>query len=70
MGLQESRGKIARSLRDLMNLWVSTQVHWSDANSEKFEEKFLRPLEMDVKIAASAMDEMAALLTTIKRQCE
>jgi hypothetical protein len=70
MGLQESRGKVTRSMKDLMALWASTKVHWNDANSEQFEEKYLRPLEMDVRVAASAMDEMASLLTTIKRDCE
>jgi hypothetical protein len=70
MGLQESRGKITRSMKDLMALWSSTKVHWNDSNSEQFEEKYLRPLEMDVRIAGSAMDEMASLLTTIKRDCE
>jgi hypothetical protein len=70
MGLQESRGKISRSLQDLMAIWSSTTVHWSDANSQAFEAKYLKPVEMDVRVAASAMDEMAALLTQIKRECE
>jgi hypothetical protein len=70
MGLQESRGKIGRSIKDLMAQWASTQVHWNDGNSQKFEEKFLRPLEMDVRVATSAMDEMAALLMQIRRDCE
>jgi hypothetical protein len=70
MGLQESRGKLSRSLQDLTALWVSTRVHWSDANAEAFEEKYLKPLEMDVRVAASAMDEMASLLTKIRRDCE
>ncbi len=70
MGLQESRGKLARSMKDLMALWSATKVSWNDANSEQFEEKYLRPLEMDLRVAASAMDEMASLLTTVKRECE
>jgi hypothetical protein len=70
MGLQESRGKISRSVQDLMAIWSSTQVHWNDGNSQKFEEKFLKPLEMDVRVATAAMDEMASLLSQIKRECE
>jgi hypothetical protein len=70
MGLQESRGKLASSMRDLMALWSSTQVHWNDANSQRFEETFLKPLEMDLKVAASAMDQMSALLSQIRRECE
>jgi hypothetical protein len=70
MGLQESRGKVTRSMQDLMALWSSTQVHWNDGNSAAFEAKYLKPLEMDIRVATSAMDEMASLLMTIKRQCE
>ena len=57
-------------MKDLMQLWGSTKVHWNDANSDQFEEKYLRPLEMDIRVAASAMDEMSSLLMQIKRECE
>jgi hypothetical protein len=70
MGLQESRGKITRSMQDLRSLWASTQVHWNDSNSQAFEGKYLKPLEMDVRVAAAAMDEMAVLLVKIRRECE
>ena len=70
MGLQESRGKVSRSMQDLMALWASTQVHWNDGNSQAFDDRYLKPLQMDVRVATAAMDEMASLLTTIKRQCE
>jgi hypothetical protein len=70
MGLEESRGKIGRGMRDLMALWASTQVHWNDDNTKAFEEKYLRSMEMDIKVAAGAMDQMAALLSQIRRECE
>jgi hypothetical protein len=70
MGLQESRGKIGSGMRDLMALWSNTQVHWNDVNSHRLEETILRPLEMDVRVATSAMDQMASLLSSIKRECE
>ena len=70
MGLAESRGKIGRGMQDLMAQWASTQVHWNDANSQRFEETYLRVLEKDVRQAASAMDQMASLLTQIRRECE
>lgn len=70
MGLQESRGKITRSMQDLMSLWASTQVHWNDNNSQAFEAKYLKPLEMDVRVAGAAMDEMAVLLVKVRRDCE
>ena len=70
MGLEESRGKLGRGMRDLVNIWTGTKVHWNDENARAFEEKYLHSLEMDVKVAASAMDQMAALLSQIRRECE
>ncbi len=70
MGLAESRGKIGTSTRDLFHLWANTQVQWNDSNSQRFEETFLRPLEQDMRVAASAMDQMGSLLSQIKRECE
>jgi hypothetical protein len=70
MGLEESRGKIGRGMRDLMSLWATTRVHWNDDNAQNFEDKYLHALEMDIKVAAGAMDQMAALLSQIRRECE
>jgi hypothetical protein len=53
-----------------MNLWSNTKLTWNDVNSEKFEETFLRPLELDMRNAAGAMDQMSALLSQLKRECE
>ena len=70
MGMQESRGKLAHSIKDLLALWAHTKTQWNDANTERFEETFLRPLEIDLRGTAGAMDHMAAMLTQIRHQCE
>jgi hypothetical protein len=70
MGLSESRAKISKTMNELLALWSATKVSWSDINSERFEETFLRPLEMDVRSTAVAMDQMASLLSQIRRECE
>lgn len=70
MGLPESRGKLGRSMRDLLALWSTTKMSWNDANAERFEQEFLQPLEADVRTAANAMDQMSSLLSQIRHQCE
>jgi len=70
MSLQESRGKIAGSLRDLFLLWANTKVSWNDPVSQQFEETFLLPMEGDLRQAASAMDQMASILAKVKHDCE
>ena len=69
MGMQESRGKIATSTKDLIAAWLNTKVQWNDGNAAQFEEQVLRPLEQDVRSATQAMDQMGALLSSIRREC-
>jgi hypothetical protein len=68
--MHESRAKIGAAIRDLRTHWSNTKIHWTDSNSERFQEEFLEPLEMDVRVAVVAMDQMATLLSSIRRQCE
>ena len=70
MGVYESRGQLAKSLKDLMDRWAGTKMDWDDVVSERFEERFLAPLEMDLRNATSAMDHMAQLLGQIRRDCQ
>jgi hypothetical protein len=70
MGLQESRGKLARSMKDLLAQWSLTRASWNDANAERFEREVLHMLEMDLRNAAGAMDQMGALLAQIRSQCD
>ena len=70
MGMHESRGKLTGSMKDLLSLWANTKSTWSDVNAEKLEQTFFMPLEMDLRGAATAMDQMAVLLTQLRRECE
>lgn len=70
MGMQESRGKLARSMKDLMAQWHMTRMSWNDVNAERFEQTVLHPLEMDLRNAAGAMDGMGSLITQIRNQCQ
>ena len=70
MGVYESRGQLSKGIKDLANRWLETKGAWDDAVSRKFEDRYLQPLEADLKSAASAMDQMAILLSQIRRECE
>jgi hypothetical protein len=70
MGVYEARGQLAKSLKDLMDRWGDTKADWDDVVSERFEERFLAPLDVDLRNAASAMDHMAHLLSQIRRDCQ
>ena len=70
MGVYESRGQLAKSMKDLADRWADTKLDWDDVVSRRFEERFLAPLEQDLRNATSAMDHMAHLLGQIRRECQ
>ena len=70
MGVYEGRGQLARAIKDLNARWMETKASWDDANAKAFEEKFLIPLEQDLRQAVGAMDQMAVLLVQAHNDCE
>ena len=70
MSVYESRGQIAKAIKNLTLRWQETRGDWNDAVSHAFEKDFLEPLEMDVKNAMGVMDQMNGLLMQIRKECE
>ena len=70
MGMHEARGTLAKSFKELTNRWRNTRAQWDDAQAEHFEQTYLLNLESDLKVAASAMDQMSILLNQVRRDCE
>ena len=70
MGVYEGRGQLSKALKNLMLRWVDVHSSWDDAASKYFEEKYLVPLEMDLKNASAAMDHMAVVLSNVRRDCQ
>ena len=69
MGVHEGRGQLARAMKDLMIRWGETQLAWKDAVSQEFEEKYLAPLERELRNATSAMDQAAQALNQVRQDC-
>lgn len=69
MGVYEGRGQLGKSMKQLQAAWSRTRAEWDDANARNFEERFLRPLEMDLRNAVGAMDHMAGLLAQARKDC-
>ena len=70
MGVYESRGQLAKLMKELGDKWADTKADWDDVVSQNFEKKFLDPLESDLRNATGAMDHMALLLSQIRRDCQ
>ena len=70
MGVYESRGQLAKLMKELGDKWADTKMDWDDVVSERFEKRFMDPLEMDLRNATGAMDQMGILLSQIRRDCQ
>ena len=70
MSVYESRGQITKAMKNLIMRWQETRGDWDDSVSRAFEKDFLEPLEMDVKNAMGAMDQMNGLLLQVRKECE
>ena len=69
MGMQEGRGTLRKSVKELMMHWAETRSQWSDGNAHQFEERFLAMFNQDAKQAVSGMDAMAQVIQRIKSDC-
>jgi hypothetical protein len=69
MGVYESRGQIAKAMKDLDAKWQDVKMNWNDARSDALEKGFLTQLEADMRSAGAAMDQMAILLQKIRQEC-
>jgi hypothetical protein len=70
MGVYEGRGQLSKALKNLLLKWTEARSDWDDAASRHFEERFIQPLEMDLKNAVGAMDHMAGVLASVRRDCQ
>jgi len=70
MGVHESRGNLAKAIKELMLRWSETRTVWDDARAEQFEQQYLRQLEADLRVAGSPMDQMSVMLHQARRDCE
>lgn len=70
MGLSEGRGQLGKLIKDLQQRWHEARMNWDDEQARRFEERFITPMEQDLRIAMSAMDEMGALLNQVRNDCQ
>lgn len=70
MGMYEGRGQLAKAIKQLQLRWNETKGSWNDVNSRHFEQKWMLPLENDLRSALGAMDNAMTLLNQIRRDCK
>jgi hypothetical protein len=70
MGMAEGRGVLRKAMNEMQMHWTETKSQWNDGNASAFASRFMTEWEGDAKKALSAMDQMSAILSKIKQDCE
>ncbi len=53
----------------LRDQWLVTEATWSDSVRQRFEERYLAPIESAVDAAVNGMQKMAEVLDQVRRDC-
>lgn len=69
MGMYEGGGQLTKAMKSLIILWEETKTSWDDVKQRQFEERYIVPLQSDLRNALTAMGTMSALLARIRREC-
>ena len=70
MGLYEGRGQLGKLIKDLRLRWHETRMNWDDVQAKRFEERYIEPMDQDLRAALSAMDDMAGILSQVRQECQ
>jgi hypothetical protein len=61
--------RLKQSIRALRDQWLITEETWSDSVRQRFEDRYLAPLEPAVDAAVFGIQTLAEVLDAAKRDC-
>ena len=61
--------RLKQTTRALRDQWLVTEETWGDAVRQRFEERYLAPLEPAVDSAINGLQVMAEVLDKVRRDC-
>lgn len=70
MNLSGNRASLLALSRELSLHWQETRASWSDVRRDEFEHHYLDPLFAAVEKAAAALEQLDAITTQTRKDCE
>jgi hypothetical protein len=70
MSTRVNSALLDEAAKKLQMEWQQTRTMWTDAKSLEFQKMYLEPLPSLVAQAGIAVEEMNALLTKVRHDCE
>jgi hypothetical protein len=61
--------RLKQTTRALRDQWLVTEETWGDAVRQRFEERYLAPLEPAVDSAINGLQVMAEVIEKVRRDC-
>jgi hypothetical protein len=61
--------RMAQSFHVLREQWLATESTWSDSVRQRFEERYLAPIESAVDSAVNGIKTIADILEQVRRDC-
>ena len=61
--------RLNQTVRALRDQWLVTEATWGDSVRQRFEERYLAPLEPAVDSAINGMQKIAEVLDQVRRDC-
>jgi hypothetical protein len=61
--------RLHQTIRALKEQWLVTEATWGDSVRQRFEERYLAPLEPAVDSAMNGLHKIAEVLDQVRRDC-
>jgi len=61
--------RLSQTIRALRDQWLVTESTWNDSARQRFEERYLAPLEPAVDAAVNGLQKIAEVLDQVRRDC-
>jgi len=61
--------RLNQTIRALKDQWLVTEATWGDSVRQRFEDRYLAPLEPAVDSAINGMAKIAEVLDQVRRDC-
>ena len=61
--------RLNQTIRALKDQWLVTEATWGDSVRQRFEDRYLAPLEPAVDSAINGMMKIAEVLDQVRRDC-
>lgn len=70
MSISSGRGILIDAHKELVRAFDRVRQTWDDQNARQFEERYVRPLDNQVRLAVTAMQQLADAAHAAKRDCD